>query len=68
VLSKHPDVCEVAVVGVKHSLKGEIPMGFIIRHKHSSIPEGDLEKELISRVRNEIGPVAVFKSVHFVSR
>jgi propionyl-CoA synthetase len=67
-LSTHPDVCETAVVGVKCTLKGQRPLGLIIRHKHSTVSEESLREELVALIRNRIGPVAVFKNVIFVPR
>ncbi len=42
VIHKHPDVAEVAVVGVPDKLRGEVPKAFIVFKENKSIPEEDL--------------------------
>jgi len=61
VLMHHPDVSEAAVVGGVDNLKGEIPIGFVVLHSGKKRDGKEIEKELIKKVREEIGPVAVFK-------
>lgn len=68
-ISQHKDVCEVAVVGVKDSLKGQVPVGLVILHQRVNLSEHHkIERELIAMIREQIGPVAVFKKALFVSR
>ena len=65
VLLSHPDIAEAAVVGVPDELKGQIPMGLYVIKKDSK-RETDLtniEREIVSMVRDEIGPVAAFRQV-----
>ena len=67
VLSGHPEVAECAVIGVRDALKGQVPLGFaVLKAGVSSTPE-DLERELVQRVREQIGPVAAFRQVCVVS-
>jgi propionyl-CoA synthetase len=72
VISQHPDVCEVAVVGVRDSLKGQIPVGLVILHQRvEDVVDHHhprIEQELIAMIRDKIGPVAVFKKALFVKR
>jgi len=68
VLAGHPDVAECAVIGVADQLKGELPMGFVVLKSGVERPAGEIGKELIGKVRNEIGPVAAFKLVAVVKR
>ncbi len=68
VLAGHPDVAECAVIGVADQLKGELPLGLVVLKAGVDRPEADLAKELVAKVRQEIGPVAAFKSVLVVSR
>ncbi|MEW6008386.1 MAG: AMP-binding protein [Candidatus Omnitrophota bacterium] len=42
VIQKHPGVCEVAVVGVKDSLRGEVPKAFIALKEGSSLSEDEV--------------------------
>lgn len=69
VLMKHKGVAECAVVGTLNELKGQIPIGLIVLSKAGD--EGNKEeiiKELIQYVRRDIGPVADFKNIVFVSQ
>ena len=66
-LSNHVDVAECAVVGVSDDLKGQVPLGLICLNKGCNKTHEDVCKEVVDLVRNEIGPVAAFKSVAVVS-
>jgi propionyl-CoA synthetase len=68
VLAGHPDVAECAVFGVDDQLKGELPLGLVVLKAGVERPQGEIERELIQRVRQEIGPVAAFKLVAAVQR
>src|SRR5205823_11850064 len=68
VLASHKDVAECAVVGVNDSLKGEVPVGFVVLKAGVSRPENELCKELVELVRDRIGPVAFFKTAAVVSK
>ena len=61
VLSAHPDVAECAVVGVSDELKGQIPVGFVVLKAGVDRAPADVTAELVTRIRDEIGPVASFK-------
>jgi propionyl-CoA synthetase len=68
VLSAHPDVAECAVVGVADEIKGEVPVGFVVTKAGVSRPDGELVRELVDRIRQQIGPVAAFKTALVVTR
>jgi propionyl-CoA synthetase len=68
VLASHRDVAECAVVGVADQLKGELPLGFVVLKAGVERPAAQIEKELVAKVREEIGPVAAFKLVTVVKR
>jgi propionyl-CoA synthetase len=68
VLAGHPDVAECAVFGVDDQLKGELPLGLVVLKAGVERSEDEIEKELIERVRQVIGPVAAFKLVAAVAR
>ena len=68
VLAGHPDVAECAVIGVGDALKGQMPLGLLVLKAGVDRPEEDIVKELIKRVRDQIGPVAAFKLAKIVSR
>jgi propionyl-CoA synthetase len=68
VLGGHPDVAECAVIGAHDELKGQMPIGFVVlKDGHYSI-DGNVEKELIQKMRDDIGAVASLKKVLVVSR
>ncbi len=68
VLSGHADVAECAVIGVADQLKGQMPLGLVVLKAGVDRDESEIVKELIQRVRDQIGPVAAFKMAHVVKR
>jgi propionyl-CoA synthetase len=68
VLAAHPDVAECAVIGVADQLKGELPLGLVVLKAGIDRPHEDIAKELVERVRGEIGPVASFRHAVVVDR
>jgi len=68
VLAGHPDVAECAVIGVADELKGQLPMGFLCLNKGCDRPHEEIVKECVTKVRQEIGPVAAFKLAVVVDR
>jgi propionyl-CoA synthetase len=68
VLASHPDVAECAVIGVYDSMKGQLPLGFLVL-KSGVIKAHDLIlSEVVALVREKIGPVAAFKTATIVDR
>jgi len=70
-ISSHPNVSEVAVVGVEDQLKGQVAVAFVIP-KHASstaTPEAraQLEKEVWAVVDKQLGAVARPSRVHCVN-
>ena len=68
VLASHPAVAECAVIGVADELKGELPLGLVVLKAGVDRPHAEIERELVQKVRDEIGPVAAFKLVTVVKR
>ena len=68
VLSAHPDVAECAVIGVADSLKGQLPLGFLVLKAGVARAHGDIVKEVVQMVRDKIGPVAAFKTATVIKR
>src|SRR3989449_7144367 len=68
VLSSHQDVAECAVVGVADEIKGEVPVGFVVTKAGVARGEAEIVRELGERVREQIGPVAAFKTALVVKR
>jgi propionyl-CoA synthetase len=68
VLSSHPAVAECAVIGMKDSLKGEVPVGFVVLKMGVNTAPAVVAKECVALVRDKIGPVAAFKTAIPVNR
>ncbi len=68
VVAGHPDVAECAVIGIADTLKGQMPCGFIVLKAGVTKAPAEIEKECVQKVRDEIGPVAAFKTVVTVDR
>ncbi|HLS68722.1 MAG TPA: propionyl-CoA synthetase [Kiloniellales bacterium] len=67
-LSSHPEVAECAVIGVHDALKGQLPVGFLVLNAGCERPEEEIVAEAVKLVREQIGPVAAFKSATVVKR
>ena len=60
-MGKHASVAECACIGVKDSLKGEVPIGFVVLNAGTSQEDQDaIPDQVIKLVRAEVGPVASF--------
>ena len=68
VLASHQDVAECAVVGVANSLKGQVPVGFLVLKARVRRPHDEIVAEVVQAVRDRIGPVASFKTATVVDR
>lgn len=68
VLSSHPDVAECAVIGVADPLKGQTPLGFLCLKKGAAASAEQVGREVVQMVRDQIGPVAAFKTTVVVDR
>ena len=63
---KHPAVAECGVVGRPDETRGEVIAGFVVL-KNDQTPSDELRQEIIIKVRDELGPVAVIGELNFVS-
>jgi propionyl-CoA synthetase len=68
VLSKHPDVAECAVIGVADDLKGQLPVGFLVLKAGVEKDHAEIVSDVVGMVREQIGPVAAFKTAAVVER
>ena len=70
-ISSHPNVAEVAVVGVADSLKGQVAMAFAIAKDASALADPvarmKLEGEVMKLVDSQLGAVGRPARVHFVT-
>ncbi|MFY9731630.1 MAG: propionyl-CoA synthetase, partial [Candidatus Acidiferrales bacterium] len=68
VLSAHPDVAECAVFGINDELKGQIPFGLLVLKSGVTRDSKTIAAEVVQMVRDNIGPVASFKTAIVVQR
>ena len=70
-ISSHPNVAEVAVVGVADTLKGQVAMAFVVARDASTLGDAAarlrLEGEIMKTVDQDLGAVARPSRVHFVT-
>ncbi|MDB5873969.1 MAG: prpE [Ramlibacter sp.] len=70
-ISSHPNVAEVAVVGVADALKGQVAMAFVVARDSSTLPDAasrlKLEGDIMKLVDGQLGAVARPSRVHFVN-
>ena len=70
-ISSHPNVAEVAVVGVADNLKGQVAMAFVVLKDPSAAAEPNaalkLEGEIMKLVDSQLGAVARPSRVRFVT-
>lgn len=71
-ISSHPGVAEVAVVGVKDALKGQVAVAFVIPKESDSLEDRDVahlqEKAIMALVDSQIGNFGRPAHVWFVSQ
>ncbi len=68
VIATHPAVAECAVMGAADDFKGQLPVGLVVLKAGVEQDHGEIVKELIQMVREQIGPIAAFKSAVIVKR
>jgi propionyl-CoA synthetase len=68
VLASHPAVAECAVIGVADELKGQVPVGLLVLKAGVERSNDEIVTEVAQMVRDEIGPVAAFKTAAVVER
>jgi propionyl-CoA synthetase len=70
-VSGHPNIAEVAVVGVNDQLKGQVPMAFAVLKDASGIATAEgrraMEKEVFDIVDKALGAIGRPARVHFVT-
>ena len=68
VLANHPDVAECAVIGVADDLKGQLPVGFLVLKVGVEKGHAEIVSDVVRMVREQIGPVAAFKTATVIDR
>jgi propionyl-CoA synthetase len=70
-MQAHPNIAEVAVVGVADQLKGQMPLAFAVVKDAAQIATPELkarhEKEVMATVDQLLGAIARPARVHFVT-
>jgi len=70
-ISSHPNVAEVAVVGVADNLKGQVAMAFVVPRDTAGLTDTatrlKLEGDIMKVVDEQLGAVARPSRVHFVN-
>ncbi len=65
-MDEHPNVCEAAIVGFPHPIKGNGIYAYIICHENPE-DETSLKKEINDLVSKEVGPIAKADKILFVN-
>uniref|UniRef100_A0A8C5Q811 Acyl-CoA synthetase short-chain family member 3, mitochondrial n=1 Tax=Leptobrachium leishanense TaxID=445787 RepID=A0A8C5Q811_9ANUR len=64
----HNAVADCAVVGLEDPLKGHVPLALCVLRKGVDKTESQLEEEIVTLVREHIGPVAAFRKVLIIKQ
>jgi acetyl-CoA synthetase len=65
-MDEHPNVCETAIVGFPHPIKGNGVYAYVICHEKPK-DEDALRKEINDLVTMEVGPIAKADKIQFVN-
>lgn len=68
VLAAHDDVAECAVIGAADSMKGQLPVGLLVLKAGAERTEEDVAADVVQMVRDQVGPIAVFKKAAIIGR
>ena len=70
-VSAHPDVAEVAVVGAADTLKGQLPLAFVVLKDASKAASAEqrlgMQKQIMDTVDRELGAIGRPGKVYFVN-
>lgn len=61
VVMTHPDVIDTAVIGVPEPTRGEVPLCLFVMRQGAQKKESEIGRELVSMIRELIGPIAAFR-------
>ncbi len=68
VVASHPAVAECAVFGVQDALRTQVPIGLIVLKSGVETEHSVICSEVVTAVREQVGPVSNFKRVAVVKR
>ena len=63
-IAKNPEIAECAVIGIPDKIKGEVPVVFAVCKTKEKTEK--IKAEIVSAIRNQIGPIASPKEVYLV--
>jgi len=63
IIASHPAIAECAVVGAPDPLKGQLPIALVVTKVGQRVDDQALAAELVRWVRDQLGPVAAFRTV-----
>jgi len=66
IVSSHPAVAEVSVIGVTDAIKGEEPICLVVLKVEGIEPSDELKTEIKKLIREKIGPIAAPRDIRFV--
>jgi len=64
----HNDVAEAAVCGIPDEIKGEVIIAFIVLKHDTKRDDDELRSELVTAVRDGVGPIAAPHQIYFVKK
>ena len=64
----HNDVAEAAVCGIPDEIKGEVIIAFIVLKHDTKRDNDELRSELVTAVRDGVGPIATPPHIYFVTK
>ncbi len=64
----HDDVAESAVCGIPDEVKGEVIIAFVVLKEGVTAERKILDKELVEKIRTDVGAIATPKQIYFVSK
>jgi propionyl-CoA synthetase len=67
-VATHPDVAECAVVGAHDDVKGQVPLALVVLKGGTERDGGEVEREVVERVRGQVGAIAAPRRVAVVAR
>ena len=67
-LVTHNDVAEAAVCGIPDEIKGEVIIAFIVLKHDTKRDNDELRSELVTAVRDGVGPIAAPHQIYFVKK
>ena len=69
IIAEHQCVAECAVIGVEHALKGEVPVGVLVKKQgFEAVDGGQLQQEIKEMIRHQIGAVASYHETVVVDK